>query len=259
MTILHIAPGDSAAFSLRQALQIAGRDDELLAFRDDLSCGPIASDEVKTRVEWWQQDLDWPEIEGDLQSFWERVDTTDKRLVVWFGRHSARELAFRLAWASHMKERPYHLIDVTGLSVSVRHRDGSSSITEPAKVVSIIPAKGLATLFGSERPSLDQVELKHRQDWGRLREENAPLRIVTEKGLISAPIDHFDRLLLDYTGSEWRKMAFVVASAFGVSLEPYLQVSDLTLQKRMVALIDAGTLVADGDPWDMQNCRIKLA
>lgn len=40
MRTLHIAPGDSAAGSLRQALRIAGRDDELLAFRDDLSCGP---------------------------------------------------------------------------------------------------------------------------------------------------------------------------------------------------------------------------
>lgn len=259
MTTLHIAPGDSAAGSLRQALQIAGRDDELLAFRDDLSCGPIASDEVKARAEWWQQDLEWPEIEGDLRSFWERVDATDKRIVVWFGGHSARELALRLAWASHMNDRPYHLIDVTGLRVPVRHRDGSSGITEPAKAVSIIPASGLVTLIGSERPRSTQVELKHRQDWARLREENAPFRIVTENGLVSAPIDHFDRLLLDYTSPEWRKMAFVVGSALGASVEPYFQVGDLTLQKRMVALIDAGTLVADGDPWDMPNCRVKLA
>jgi hypothetical protein len=37
MRTLHIAPGDSAGGSLRQAIQIAGQDDEVLAFRDDLS------------------------------------------------------------------------------------------------------------------------------------------------------------------------------------------------------------------------------
>lgn len=259
MRTLHIAPGDSAACSLRQALQIAGRDDKLIAFRDDLSCGPIASNDVKARAEWWQQDLDWPEIEADLRSFWERVDATDKRIVVWFGCHSARELALRLACASHMKDRPYHFIDVTGLRVPIRHRDGSSGITEPAKAVSIIPASGLVTLIGSERPPSTQVDLKHRQDWARLREENAPFRIVAESGLVSAPIDHFDRLLLDYTSQEWRRMAFVVGNALGANVEPYFQAGDLTMQKRVVALIDAGILVADGDPWDMPNCPVKLA
>ncbi|MDE1157797.1 MAG: DUF1835 domain-containing protein [Neorhizobium sp.] len=204
MTTLHIAPGDSAAGTLRQALQIADQDDEVLAYRDDLSCGPIGTDDLKARVEWWQQDLDWPELEEDLRSFWERVKTTDKRIVVWFGGHSARELAFRLAWASRMRNRPYHLIDVTGLRIPIRRRDGSSGTTEPAKAVSIIPADVLATLIGNQQSSSAEVELKCQQEWTRLKSENAPCRIVSEIGPISAQDNHFDRLILDSANMEWK-------------------------------------------------------
>ena len=101
--------------------------------------------------------------------------------------------------------------------------------------------------------------MKHQQDWARLKNENAPFRVVSENGLVSAPIDHFDRLLINQTSTEWRNVAFIVGSALGASLEPYLQVGDLTLQKRLVALIDGGTLIADGDPWEMHSCRVRLA
>ena len=30
------------------------------------------------------------------------------------------------------------------------------------------------------------------------------------------------------------------------------------LMMRVVALVEAGKLLADGDPWDMRACRIRL-
>jgi hypothetical protein len=40
--------------------------------------------------------------------------------------------------------------------------------------------------------------------------------------------------------------------------EPYFQVGDLMLQGRIVALVNEGKLLADGDPWDMQSCQVRL-
>lgn len=54
-------------------------------------------------------------------------------------------------------------------------------------------------------------------------------------------------------------MAFVVGTALAAAAKPYFQVGDLTLQKRVAALVEGGVLLADGNPWDMQNCRVKLA
>ena len=51
----------------------------------------------------------------------------------------------------------------------------------------------------------------------------------------------------------------VVADTMGYNLEPYMQVGDMMLLARVVALVGEGKLVADGDPWDMRSCRVRLA
>lgn len=258
MKTLHITPGDSAAGSLRQALRLSGRAEEVLAFRDDLSWGPIASEDLGARTAWWQEQIDWPEIEANLRSFWERVDIAAERIVVWFGRHSARELAFRLAWASRMRERSYYLIDVTGLPVPPGQRTSEAKTTSPVPAVSIVPAVELKMLLGSETPVSAEEDVRHCRDWANLKEENAPFRIVTPSGLTSAPIDYFDQLLLDQATSQWRKMARIVGGALASSSAPYHQVGDLALHKRAVALIENGKLTSVGDPWDMHHCEVRL-
>ena len=50
---LHIVPGPSTAGVLGQALRDAGRAEAVLACPDDLSCGPIDSDDPAARVAWW--------------------------------------------------------------------------------------------------------------------------------------------------------------------------------------------------------------
>jgi hypothetical protein len=40
--------------------------------------------------------------------------------------------------------------------------------------------------------------------------------------------------------------------------EPYIQVGSAILLTRLVALVEEGKLLADGDPWDMRACRVRL-
>ena len=151
MRTLHIAPGDSAGGSLLMAIRNAGRDDEVLRFRDDLSCGPIASNDAAARASWWEAFYDASEVEATLRSFWDRAISFEGRLIVWFGRHSASELAFFHAWADRMTARTYDIVDVTGRQVSFRQRDGSF-VVRPAPHVSILRHETLQSLFGTERP-----------------------------------------------------------------------------------------------------------
>ena len=39
---------------------------------------------------------------------------------------------------------------------------------------------------------------------------------------------------------------------------PYIQVGDMMLLVRIVALVERGALVAEGDPWDMSS-KVRLA
>jgi hypothetical protein len=257
MKTLHIAPGDSAGGSLLRAIRDDGQDDEVLPFPDDLSCGPIDRDEPSARAAWWDQFYEASDVAATLGEFWDRVAATDHRLVVWFGRHSARELAFFLAWVDRLGERRYQIIDVTGRQLPFRQRDGSFDL-RPAACVSIVRHEALRSLLGSEQPITPEERKEISRDWRKLRTENAPFRIVTESGLASAPLDHFDPWILHQAATEWRSAARVVGGAMGDNCEPYFQVYDLMLQARVVALVAEGKLLAEGDPWEMRSCRIRL-
>jgi hypothetical protein len=258
MQTLHIAPGDSAGGSIAQAVRDAGRDDEVLRFLDDLSCGPIATNEPSARAIWWDRFHEAPKVRSSLERFWERVTTTDARLVVWFGRHSARELAFFLAWVDRLGDRPYQIIDVTGQQLPFKKQDGSMALSRPVQCASTVRPEALKLLVGTERPMTAREIDEGRQRWQRLRHENAPFRIVTETGLVSTSIDYFDPLILSYATSEWQTVINIVADTMGYHSEPYFQVGDLMLRARIAALVDEGRLLADGDPWDM-HCRIRLS
>jgi hypothetical protein len=258
MGTLHVAPGDSAGGSLHQALRAAGRSESVLRFRDDLSCGPIDSDDPSAREAWWSPFYDTPGVENHLETFWGQIAATDDHLVVWFSRRSARELSFFLAFAARLGERPYDIVDVTGRQWPISLPDGSTGLTRPADEVSTIPEGRLQTLLGSERPVMPREREEASRQWLRLQRENAPFRIVSPAGLVSAPLDHFDPWLIESASPEWRATARVVVQAMGANSEPYHQVGDLMLLARIVALVEEGKLLADGDPWDMRASRVRL-
>lgn len=215
MTTLHIAPGDSAGGSLRHALREAGRDDDVLGFRDDLSCGPIALGNAAERAEWWGHWYDDPDIEAALSGFWDRVLSADAKLVVWFSRHCASEIAFLLAFADRLAERRFECIDVTGRQFLRTRQDGSTVLGRPIRSLGIMNSEVLTSLFDSERAASAEFKEGSRHIWQRLRVENAPFRIVTDAGLVSAPEDVFDRWLVERATSEWCAADSIIHDAIG--------------------------------------------
>ena len=242
MKKLHVAPGDSSGGSLARALRQANRAETVLRFPDDLSSGPIATLDHASRGAWWAPLFEPAEMAEAFAQFWNDLQSSNDRLVVWFGRHRASEFAFYLALADQLGDRPYDIVDVTA----------------PTGFLGIANADQLEKMFGSERPITAEERSDALRQWQRLRTENAPFRVVTPTGLVSAPIDHFDPLIIEQTTKEWQKSARIVGATMGHNWEPYVQVDDRMLLARMVALIGEGKLLAEGDPWDMRSCRVRL-
>jgi hypothetical protein len=236
---LHVAPGDSAGGSLREAIGLAGLDEEVLSCRDDLSCGPIATDDPATRVAWWARYHDDTD-DGQLALFWERVTSTSDRLVLWTSRLCAQEHACFLACIDRLGDRPYQVIDVTPGKLRVSHMRGER----------------LQPLIGSERPLSAEARALARRRWQKLKAENAPFRLNTPDGLVSAPIDCFDAFLVQRSSTEWERIIRIVSEVMGIDADG--QVGNVLLAARVVALVEAGKLVADGDPWNWITTRIKL-
>jgi hypothetical protein len=258
MSTLHVAFGNSAEGSLREVVREAGRDDAVLAFPDDLSCGPIDSNEPSSRAAWWAQFVSVAsDGETILKQFWDRIASSRDRLLAWFSRHSAPELSFFLAWADRLGERPYDILDITGRQLSLKRRDGTV-VLRSLPSVSFMSGDTLQSLLGTERPITAEERDQCRRDWQRLRSENAPFRIVTQAGLVSAPVDYFDPLLLARAKPEWQSIAEIIHySIFADAFEHYHQVRNVMLRARLAALVGEGRLIADGNPAD-RSTRIRL-
>ncbi len=262
MKVLHVAPGDSAGGSLIQALRLAGEDGEnVLSCMDNFSCGPISSLVPADRSRWWGQFWEGyatPEAEGRLAEFWKRLDDWDGKLVLWFGLYSAAEVTLLHVLADRLRERPVFLADVTGHQYAYTRRlDGKPALGGPAEAASLVQPEGLRGLLGKERQATDRELTNLGARWQALVQENAPFRVVKNGVLISAPLDYFDEALLGAAKPTWQKLARVIGETL-VSDAADLQVGDLLLLARAVALVEQGRLVANGDPWEMRSCEVRL-
>lgn len=96
-----------------------------------------------------------------------------------------------------------------------------------------------------------------RRRWRTLQQEDAPFRIAAGPDLVSVQEAHFDAVLMAEATIKPRKAARIVADAM-CHERADTQVGDLMLLSRLVTLVEAGKLIADGEPWDMRACLVRL-
>jgi len=70
-------------------------------------------------------------------------------------------------------------------------------------------------LLDATTPVSDVARAAYREEWQRLRHENAPLRVLTDDGLVSAPIDHFDGRIRERITDSWQTCGHVVGDTMG--------------------------------------------
>lgn len=255
--VCHVASHPSFAGNLVGCLHKAGKNDDVLGFPDDLSAGPIASDDAQVRAEWWDNIADWPYYDA-ISAFWRDL-AAGPPLVVWFGRSYARDQCLYLALSDRLPDRIVGIGDVSTISVQYEWVDGTTIDIPPPKNVHGVPGDVLSSLTSlTVRP--DPVEIAaNAQRWRELKAENAPFRVVSDGALVSKPATYFDNIILEAAASEWRRTIRVIADALGDVRDAFHFVNDQVLLSRLVTLVESGALEADGDPWIMDESRIRRA
>ena len=259
---LHIVFNPSAAGCLRDALRQSGRDERVVSLFDCLSFGPIDPPDPDLRTRWVEEELGysgWEEVVGEATSFWHEALSISDRRIAWPSRRSAQEYAGFLEWLWRLGEEPIEVIDLTDVVVAGK-KDGS---TKPHLAISLAllpPQKILENGLLDRTEQLTSVlRAQYRELWGRLRTENAPLRVLSQGELVSAPLSFFDPLLLSCARPEWQKTARVIGEALSdFSMTSVLQTGDLVLCARARALAGAGRLEFRGDLSDIQNSELRL-
>ncbi|RYE66408.1 MAG: DUF1835 domain-containing protein [Oxalobacteraceae bacterium] len=239
---LHVVFGRSAAGTLQQALEVAGRKGVVVAPYDDFSFGPIDSDDASARAQWVEDALGYSGWQNIIEDSWPVLSASmdaSEPPIAWISPDSAHSAAGFLWWLSHMADKECQILDVPRLS--------------------LLDAQSMTEYLDKAEPLSVERRSRSLDLWIRLQAENAPLRILGSVELMSAPLDYFDAALLEHATPEWQKMARIVAGVLvDFSLEGIYQTSDLVLGARLADLAEAGKLEWRGDLGRIAACEMRL-
>jgi len=277
--VLHIVFGESAGGSLRQAVLQARRKDQVIAFWDNLSFGPIDPPDPADRAAWVRKEFELPveefgfsldrnvrlivddppnsgrKLTTELPEFWGKVLSAKTRRVLWVCRRSAHEYAGFLECVWRLADEPVDLVDLTGFSLA--RRGGEQ---EPAISVSELHSEEFIknALWDRAAPLTPMARDRYREMWRALRAENAPFRVVAGDDLVSAPMTFYDDWLVSSSVSQWRKVARVIADTMNTARTRGHVVGDLVLSGRLQALAVAGRLESQGDLSQPRFSEVRL-
>jgi len=154
--IVHVVFTPSGAGCLRQALKSARRDDEVVAFFDNLSFGPINPPDA-SRAKWVESELGWTEwevVDSHSESFWREALSSDRRRVAWLSRRSTMEYAGFLEWLWRLGDIPCEVVDLTDVTVSHRPEHGPPRPPRLAISLGVLPHD----IIASEKGAATRVE-----------------------------------------------------------------------------------------------------
>ena len=261
--VVHVVFGLSAAGSLREAIEQLGLDQTVIGLPDDLSFGPIDQPAAGPRIEWIGETLGYDgfeEWEEPIDLFWKQATDSGVLPVAWVCRRCASEYSGFLEFVRRIGDQPFRVVDITGIEFA-RPTEPPGTQTWIAPRFGHVGA-GLMIDAGliDRQTTLSETEIEaYRAMWARLRAENAAFRVVTDQGLFSAPITHFDEVIRSSVTSDWRTCARVVHSALGkLSDGNFYQCGDLVLWSRVTTLVDEGVLEMQGDAMWMNKSSVRL-
>lgn len=253
---LHITFSYSAAGSLKRALELLKLPEEVMALADRYEMGPIDPGDAKERAAWEVEEFGLDEsIAGwsSAAAFWERVSTWPGRLVAWMSSRSVSELCglHELLW--RLPPANIHLIDVANADF----RAGTPPGYDEREAFAIVREERISELglINTAVPIDDVSRATFRTRWEQLRQENAPLRVLKDDRLISAPMEYFDGEIAARITDTWQSCARVVGDVMG-SLRLN---SDILVFTRVLHLMETDEFEGEtsDESWTMRNSRIR--
>ena len=243
---LHVVSGEAAARVLGKALRRAGRGDAIAAFPDDLGLGPIDPPAPLQRIAWFEDVLgvaadQWEGLSEATAAFWQMALLPETRRLLWVSRDCVPDYTAFLEWVWQLGDLPYDVVDLSAFSLRA------------------LDARQAAAYWDRAAPLTASERRRYRALWARLRQENAPVRRLTDAGLVSAPISCWDELLLSCVAASWRKAARVIGDAMvKAGDERAFQRGELLLGARLRALAAAGRIEAAGNLRRIRYSEVRL-
>ncbi|HEX4573323.1 MAG TPA: DUF3658 domain-containing protein [Dongiaceae bacterium] len=259
--VIHVTFGMYADNTLRDALKQAGRRDCVVRLWDDLSLGPIDPPEPAARWAWAREELGLHahhrHMFADKNNAWNAALAIPGRRVAWVARHMAHEYCGFLEWLRRLGDTPCEIVDLHDVTFDWHMQDGTVEPAEVSSVGHIHPEHIVDNAFWDlARPLSLQERRQYLVLWDKLRAENAPLRVLNGDALVSAPISHYDDLVLADTAENFRKVARIVGSALGWGRNTP-KANLYVFHARVNKLVQTGVLEAKGNIAQMRYSEVR--
>ncbi|MFT3809768.1 MAG: DUF1835 domain-containing protein [Micropepsaceae bacterium] len=241
----HVIRGDSAGGTLQQAIRLSGGDDAVLMIADDLSYGPLSSDQA--RDDWWKSlkptDLDdFPSVYRAWQNAHARlIHTAPRSLVVWTSDDVNDCIFVRMACDQ------------------LRDFDGAWEIVEvpswgpPGEKyygVGMYGPDELAQFLDRSRPLLADERQTLARSWHEIP-LGSGVRVIDGAMFHLCPYDIWDDKLLSHIGETWTRPIVAIGKMIGWSFGQNSQ-NDRFLTWRIEELVASGVIeirdMPDADP-----------
>lgn len=245
--LIHLVFDGTGAERLKESFAL---DDiirgEVLVFEDDLAFGPlkkrVPEGEGPARQQWWDnlEEAPYPALEGDTEKLIElrqkmRGDASNE-IWIWAAQN-ARDVSCYYGMLEPLEEfiGRIHLIYLNNLPF-INDKGG---LFYPVRLGEILPREFLKArkLAREITPAEYEVDT---EEWRRLKEEGAPVRILEGgKKLRSETEDFFDKELTGRCRLEYMK-GWRLVSQVGQKLKDH--VSEPFLYWRLATLLASGAL-----------------
>jgi hypothetical protein len=246
---LHIALGDSAGDTLKDACATLGLPGDVLAISDDLSNGPLHDGRARSAY-WRSLGEDFDEMPDDMFAVWhglhERIAANAQLMpVIWSTDAVSDSVLHRMA--------VWRLRDFPGGVASVN----VTRLTRQCGL-GIHKADQLKRAFDEHLQIIDANERRAlEQEFVALRDANGGLRLHAQGGgILSVPADRLDHWLLSFVGNDWLRPAWVLGLCIAMS-DQHDCIGDYFFERRIFELIRAGKLEVKGDLSDRRQYRIR--
>jgi hypothetical protein len=248
--VTYVAFGIRGDHALRAALRKAGRRERVAPLWEDFSFGPIVPPDPAARWAWAKRKLGlFPhsrELFTKKNNAWDAALSSSTRKIAWVARRWSHEYCGFLEWLWRLGDQACDIVDLHDVVVDRRYRDATVERYNPSCLGDLLAEEIYDNaLWDLARPLSPERRQYYHDVWRKLRAENAAFRVWKNGELVSAPITHYDDVILGHAGSRLLKVAWVIRRP--KEPDPAYEACEYVFHGRLHKLVEAGLLEAYGD------------
>lgn len=266
MSTIHVTNGDIAANTLREALQLAARDERVIPLKDDLAVGHLRGidDNSEARALFWQHVLNETKFDfiaklKEQDALLRELGQESGQVVVWHGQSAADQLTLRrVAYA--LRNAPQRLNEARlNQDDLLPAEDGTRRGREDnATSVGMFSAHELLAKLPSAAPISVLRISRLALEWQEVKQINSETRRWRDNTFLASTYSDIDESILQIASEDgWQPARRIAGQVMGATFG--FMVSDAIAFWRCRELAAAGKLQIRGDLGKVAEAEIRRA